>query len=88
MIRNTLGTNLIQARPYVIYQWLLVLRQVNPLYTDDPALPSFATVKRIIDKTNEAVIEQAQQISDPQTILFEASLGDDVSRVRTLSHTS
>ena len=83
LIKHTLGTTLIQARAHVVYQWMQVLQAVNPLYSNDPPLPPLAEVETIIGQSNKEVLNQAVQITDEESLRFEAALGDDVAEVRT-----
>lgn len=86
LIKTTLGSTLVSARAYVVYQWLQVLQAVNPLYNTDPPLPPFPDVASRIQQSNDVVFEQATRITDKDTLRFEAALGDDVAGVRTTSN--
>ena len=88
LVKRTLGSSMVTARAYVLHQWLQVLQAVNPLYSNDPPLPSFDKMSSIIKETNRIAIENADIITDDETIRFEATIGDGIAGVRTRSMTT
>ena len=83
LIRQTLQTNLVKGRAFVVYQWLLVLQQINPLYANDPRLPPLHILDEVISAANEAIMKDADRITDQQSLNLEQVMGDDVAAVRT-----
>ena len=81
LIKHAIGSDVIRARADVLYSWLLVLRTTNPLYSNDPPLPSFNHFKNLNTDTNETIFRQAVHISDEETLRFEASLDDDANAI-------
>ena len=59
LMRDTVGTSVIMARAYVIYQWLTVLAVINPIYQGDFETPTltdiqFTCLHNGIDTTNQS----------------------------------
>jgi len=73
----------LSARPFVVYQWLSVLKRVHKHYAEDPELPDFKEFAQNVDASNAAVFANAEHIRDKETLDAEKVLGDDVSHVRT-----
>ena len=69
MLKNVKSSTTIRGRPHVIYQWLAVLKEVNPLYSDFPELPDYSSAfKNVIDSCSDEIYSQVQTISDAQSI--------------------
>ena len=82
LARKTLGSSQVSARPFVVYQWLQVLRQVNEHYARDNELPPFDDVVKLVDKCNETLVKDAVMTSN-EKVIIETMVGkDDVAQVR------
>ena len=75
---------LVMARPWVLYQWFLVLQEVNPWYKDEfnVMLPDYDTFKDDVAKVNEQMLEDVIKCTDQAEIDREAVMGSDVACMR------
>jgi len=73
----------LEARPFVICQWLLVLHKVHCLHQNDPELPDFASCSDFLGGCNEAFMATSQHINGAEAVNEEKTIGDDVSGIRT-----
>ena len=74
---------IIQARSFVIYQWLQVLKKYNPDMYDDVSNMSITKIQvdEFVKEHNEKLIEESS--TSTIDIKNEVVLGDDVANVRT-----
>ena len=77
LVRETFGSSRFRCRPYVIYQWLSVLRCINPNYFDID-LPDIENLQRLSNNILNKLRSSAIQEKLPPL----AHVGDDVARVR------
>ena len=77
-------SSLVMARPWVLYQWFLVLQEVNPWYKDEfnVTLPDYDTFKDDVAKVNEQMLEDVIKCTDQAEIDREAVMGSDVACMR------
>jgi hypothetical protein len=97
LAKKALGSAQVSARPFAVYQWLSVLREVNAMYSDDDALPkfdartrrmspSFEEATELIDKCNKSLVENAINIATDEEIAKKADIArDDIREVRAAS---
>ena len=80
---KVIGSANVEGRPWVIYQWLKVLQEVNCHYRYDDELPDFDEVKARIKAANKSLIENAEHIND-ESVLRETEIAkDDARHIRT-----
>ena len=86
LIKDTLGSNNIFGRFYIIWQWLAVLNKVHNEYKSDnrllPTQEQFLTKKKNYDQQIKEIINDGYQSTTKETIEFEQALGSDVSEIR------
>ena len=85
LARKALGSALVSARPFVVYQWLKALKQVNEYYVNDDELPPFEEVVNQINECNRALIKDAVMTSDEKVIKETIVAKDDVAQIRAIS---
>ena len=97
LAKKALGSAHVSARPFAVYQWLSVLREVNVMYSDVDALPKFDVTTRqmspsfeeateLIDKCNKALVDNATKIATDEKTAKEKSVArDDIRGVRVTS---
>jgi len=97
LAKKALGSALVSARPFAVYQWLSVLGEVNEMYSDCDALPKFDSdtrrmsppiekVTETIDGCNKALVENALLIATDDEITKETDIArDDIREVRESS---
>ncbi|CAB9516444.1 helicase PIF1 [Seminavis robusta] len=76
----------LQLRPFVLYQWLTVLRSCHPLYKYDPPLPplhEFGDMKKTIAYCNRALMEAGIPVTTERALAAEQIYADDVAGIRT-----
>ena len=88
MMKQTLQTTTLVARAHVLYQWLVCLRIINPYYQDILALPTFGQFQDVVVYVNNTLNKKSFQISNPQSLKFEAALGDDIAQQSTCANGS
>ena len=76
------GSSLILGRPYVIYQWLLVLKRINEFY-HAKGIPDFTTIQKTVDEANTEVFDTMYVCNDENVLLNELEEGNDVAEIRT-----
>jgi len=79
--RDIYGTALIMARPWVIAQWLLVLKWLHPFYKDLD-VSKIKEVEHVIQHINSRLQANAINVTDPNIIEYEQSLGADIAEVQ------
>ena len=97
LAKKALGSAHVSARPFAVYQWLSVLREVNVMYSDVDALPkfdvstrrmspSFEEATELIDKCNKSLVDNATKIATDEKTVKETSVArDDIRGVRVTS---
>ena len=75
----------LQARPYVVYQWLVVLQRVHPMYANDPILHAtqYEHFRKYIAMCNKTITDQAQVLDDDNVNNADKIVGDDSTKTRT-----
>ena len=84
-MRKVMGSNTLLGRPYVIYQWLLVLKRINPLCENDD-IPEFDVVKALTEKMNSVVLNESEKTTSKEVIQRDIEESDDIASVRTSIH--
>ena len=82
LIEKAMGSSIIFGRPYVIRQWLLVLKRINILYQHDD-IPQLAAITKYTKEANEYVLENIIMTTDDKDITDELKEGDDIAKVRS-----
>ena len=74
LMNNTLGKHIIEARPHVVQQWLLVLQKVSNVgYMDDPDVGSMTkSLQQLIQMMNQYVLDNAEKETDPTILAQDA----------------
>jgi hypothetical protein len=87
LTKKTLGSAQVSARPFAVYQWLKVLKEVNEMYSEyDDELEDFSIVAERILKCNKSLVEDAINITTEKKIAKETDIArDDVREVRVAS---
>ena len=73
----------ITARPYVLYQWFGVLMCINPLYQNQPCLPSFEAFQDVVKELNVILHDKAMKNTSEDSLQNEQQMGDDVAQQLT-----
>ncbi|MGL5934881.1 MAG: DUF6570 domain-containing protein [Cetobacterium sp.] len=75
----------IQARAYVVYQWLAVLQHVHPLYQNDPKLEitHFSDFHIFLQQCNSCILDNTVALTSQSVRDAEKVSGDDIAQVRT-----
>jgi len=86
LARKALGSAHVSARPFAVYQWLKVLKEVNEMYSKDGELEEFPIVVQRIEKCNKALVEEAVMVTADKKTSRETDVGrDDIREVRMSS---
>ena len=86
LAKKALGSAQVCARPFAVYQWLKVLRDVNEWYSGDDELDDFPVVVERIEKCNKALVEEAVVVTADKKTARETAVGrDDIREVRVAS---
>jgi hypothetical protein len=86
LAKKALGSAQVSARPFAVYQWLKVLKEVNDMYSEYNSLPPFPEVVEQIDKCNKSLVEDAINSTTDKKIAKEADIArDDIREVRVAS---
>ena len=80
LIKDTLGTSVLSGRSFVVYQWMVVLKHVNPFY-EGYELGDHEIVREKIEQINQKIYANRELVST----FDETMIGDDISNVRTIS---
>ena len=81
MVADTFETYCLLARPFAIYQWLSVLKEVNKLYRNIE-IPTFQYVKDQVKILREKLRADAFKESGDASLLHEHTIGGDVAQQR------
>ena len=83
--KNMKMQTFLQARPFVIHQWLTVLHKKNPLYAHDPqiSIEQYEQFQNYITMCNENIREKANEIVDSNLNNADKVIGDDINHNRT-----
>ena len=86
LAKKALGSAHVSARPFAVYQWLKVLKEVNEVYSEDGELEEFPVVVERIEKCNKALVEEAVMVTADKKTSRETDIGrDDIREVRVSS---
>jgi hypothetical protein len=87
LAKKALGSAQVSARPFAVYQWLKVLKEVNEMYSEyDDELEDFSIVAEQILKCNKSLVEDAINITTDKKITKETDIArDDIREVRVAS---
>ena len=86
LAKKALGSAQVCARPFAVYQWLEVLRDVNEWYSGDDELDDFPVVVERIEKCNKALVKEAVVVTADKKTARETAVGrDDIREVRVAS---
>jgi hypothetical protein len=83
LAKKALGSAHVSARPFAVYQWLKVLKEVNEMYSEDGELEDFPIVVERIEKCNKSLVENATMVTADKKTSRETDVGrDDIREVR------
>jgi len=82
LFRHVFGTAVLTARPWVIAQWLQVLKMTNPYYGDLDLSELNERITGVITKLNEQIEQTTVRTSDPDVVAYEQGIGCDVAEVQ------
>ena len=78
-LANTIfGSNICTAKPWVIAQWLLILRQSNPYYSD-LKVDRLHDLIEVTDSINEHLRQEVTVISNEAEVSREQTIGSDIA---------
>ena len=88
MIQETLNTNVIQARPHVVQQWLLVLQQASTAgYSMDENISEMTeSIQKLISLLNAHIIEKAQHETNEDIRNQEEQITDNHATQRDVGN--
>ena len=75
------GSSVITGRGFVVFQWLAVLKEINPLY-NDIKVPEFRDICKIVKDLNYELFQDSITTTHAADIMNDNALGDDVAEVR------
>jgi hypothetical protein len=87
LVEKIMGSSVLLGRPFVIRQWLLILKRINILYQHDD-IPHISTINELTQEANAYVLQNIIATHDEQDILNELKEGDDVAQVRSKTFSS
>ena len=76
------GRHELLARPWVLHQWIPILKEVNPKYKSVP-IPSYMELHRNVTEANKYIQENATRIGNKKALRFEKGLGSDVAKAQS-----
>lgn len=68
-----------------MYQWLGALKILNPLYADEPSLPSYDQFKTNLDSSIERILDNALSTQDNEAVERTEIARDDIAGIRATS---
>ena len=80
MMKKMLKTTTLLARPWVLFQWIAVLREVNPYYKDIMLNLEWDKMRKEIESLNKEIVDSADIIADHHAVHWEKALGSDVGK--------
>ena len=80
---RSIKTSHLFARAYVVYQWMSVLKKVNPLYKDEPEIPQFNQFSEMLGGTIDKMISEAENTIEDEAVQIAR---DDVAGIRGTSN--
>lgn len=78
-----LPDGVICARGWVILQWLLVLKEVNPRHYGEIIIPTKENMDKFLQKLKSELKKDVLKITDENAVEYDKRVGDDAARVRT-----
>eukprot|EP00957_Ditylum_brightwellii_P031675 2401974-Ditylum_brightwellii.AAC.1 len=84
-MKETLGSSVIKARAYVIYQWFAVLSLTHQYYDELDYLNEieYSKVQQVIEEANQDLTNSAATSNTEVINDIEESVGDDVANVHS-----
>ena len=82
LIEKIMGSSIILGRPFVLRQWLLILKRINILYSHDD-VPCIQTIKTLTMTANKNLLDNMIISHDDNDVIKEVREGDDVAQVRS-----
>ena len=88
LLRKTMSmkTPHLFARAHVAYQWLAVLRKINPLYKNQPELPTFNSFSNTLAEATENLVNNTLATEDKAAAKHTEIARDDVSGIQATSN--
>ena len=87
LVEKIFKSSVILGRPFVLRQWLLVLKRINVLYQHDD-VPDIQTMNTLTKKANSHLIENIIISNDEKDVTKELRESDDIAQVRSERFTS
>lgn len=86
LIEKVMSSSIVLGRPYIILQWLVVLKRINPMY-ENMDIPDISSISTMTKDTNDYVFKEMKvTILDENSLSEELREEDDVAQVRTQIH--
>ena len=83
LMKNTINSTVLNARPHVLLQWFSFLRELHTDYKNDTEpLPTFEQLKTQLIGVKKAICDDAFLSCDEAAVSKERITGDDVAGVR------
>ena len=73
-------------RAHVVYQWLAVLRKINPLYENEPDLPPCVTFSDTLAGATDSLLNNSLVTEDEAAVERTEKARDDVAGIRKQSN--
>lgn len=82
LVEKIMGSPIILGRPYVILQWLMVLKRINILYQYDD-IPDLSIVTNETKAANVRIIKNMEVTHTKSQLSNELRESDDIAEIRT-----
>ena len=80
LMERSRGSAHLQGRSFVVMQWLRILGKINKLYTSlQMKLPALHMIEAILNRTNNAFIDEAIVSVHQEDLHRKETIGDDVA---------
>ena len=87
LVQKIWKSTVVMGRPFVIRQWLFILKRINILYQHDD-IPDISIIHDLTKEANEYVIQNLIESHAEKDILNELKESDDVAQVRSETFSS
>ena len=82
LVEKIFKSSVILGRPFVLRQWLLVLKRINVLYQHDD-VPDIQSMTTLTEKANSHLIENIIISTSEKDVANELRESDDIAQVRS-----
>jgi AAA domain len=80
MAKKILGQSVFTARPWVVAQWLITLKWLNPYYTDID-VHDLKKIKAAVERIGRGIVDSIVLGASEEVLGYESKLGGDVAEV-------